>query len=336
MAQGKKTVVSYGESIVPDWIREVIETSFAIEAEDARNSGNLGFMTRALVSATLPYKDPKSKSFERKNGDLTLSMLSPKGVPFGRYPRLLISWLVTEAVRTQSPTLVLGDSLTQFLRDTVGVRSTGGREGSQTRITEQMERLFTSLVSVERRSQAKSADFELENILLVQRGRLTEDDRRRIDNFDALDNAADHPGLWVQPGGADAGKWNSHVELTREFYRECIESPVPLDMRAYRVLSPAPMAMDIYAWLTYRASYIKRATRAIPWEALQAQFGSSHAFTEQGLRDFRKAFKRNLDVVRAVYPNLKVDESTDAKGVILLPMLPHVPKIGTGSQSTLF
>ena len=95
------------------------------------------------------------------------------------------------------------------------------------------------------------------------------------------------------------------------------------------------MAMDIYAWITYRSSYVKRATRPIPWQSLQHQFGSGSPFTEQGIRDFKKAFKRNLDVVRIVYPGLKVDESSDSSGLILLPSATHVPKL-TGQQKKLF
>ena len=142
--------------------------------------------------------------------------------------------------------------------------------------------------------------------------------------------------LWLQKIPEETARWNSHLQLTDEFYKECIETPVPLDMRAYRVLSPAPMAMDIYAWLTYRASYISKPTRPIPWPALQAQFGSGHPFTEQGLRDFRKSFKKNLDIVRVVYPQMKVDEDSNASGVVLMPMQPHVAKVAFKKQETLF
>ena len=118
-------------------IRDVIDTSLAIEAEDARSAGSLGFMTRALVSATMPYKDPKTKVFERRNGDLALSILSPKGVPYGKYPRLLLSWLVTEAVTKRSNVIVLGDTLADFLKSAVGVVATGGASGTPTRLSEQ-------------------------------------------------------------------------------------------------------------------------------------------------------------------------------------------------------
>ena len=340
MKNAKSTIerVDYARDQVPQWIREVIDTSLAIEAEDARSAGSLGFMTRALVSATMPYKDPKTKVFERRNGDLALTILSPKGVPYGKYPRLLLSWLVTEAVTKRSNVIVLGDTLADFLKSAVGVVATGGASGTQTRLSEQMERLFTSMVSVERRDQSgEGRSFSFENITLVNRGRIDARDARRFDSLDAIDTPTTEPAseLWKNKPIVDAGKWDSEVELTERFFRECIETPVPLDLRAYRTLSAAPMAMDIYAWITYRSSYVKRATRPIPWQSLQHQFGSGSPFTEQGIRDFKKAFKRNLDVVRIVYPGLKVDESSDSSGLILLPSATHVPKL-TSPQKKLF
>ena len=66
-----------------------------------------------------------------------------------------MSWVTTEAVRTGSPVIELGDSLRVFLRDVLELRSTGGgARGSGSRVTEQMKRLFGSLLT------AFAADFE--------------------------------------------------------------------------------------------------------------------------------------------------------------------------------
>ena len=46
-------------------------------------------------------------------------------LPFGNIPRLLMAWLSTEAVRTQSRELILGPSLTKFTK-TLGVYNSGG------------------------------------------------------------------------------------------------------------------------------------------------------------------------------------------------------------------
>lgn len=338
MSQKKTSAVSldYRRDEVPAWVREVIETGLAIEQEDARSAGSLGFMTRALVSATMPYKDPKAKVFERRNGDLTLTILAPQGVPFGKYPRLLLSYLVTEAVATRSNTIVLGDTLKAFLMASIGVRATGGKEGTHTRLSDQMQRLFTSVISVGQRVTTETGrSFQFENITLVERGRIEDRDLARLDEVGSgsTSKVATESELWRQVKKDEAGGWNSVVELTPRFFQECVETPVPIDLRAYKVLSEAPMAMDIYAWTTYRASYMKRPTRPIPWQVLQAQFGSGLPFSEQGTRDFKKAFKRNLDLVRLVHPGLKVDETSNSGGLILLPSPTSVQKLpATSSQ----
>ena len=66
-------------------------------------------------------------------------------LPFGNYPRLLTAWVSTEAVRTRSRVLVLGKSLSEFMR-TLGVYSSDGK--AYTRLRNQMDRLFSATVSL--------------------------------------------------------------------------------------------------------------------------------------------------------------------------------------------
>ena len=75
---------------------------------------DLGFMARLLALCSLPRTNPGNrKEYKRVNGPYTLYMQSGPGnkLPFGNLPRLLLAWVSTEAVRTQSRELVLGRSL---------------------------------------------------------------------------------------------------------------------------------------------------------------------------------------------------------------------------------
>ena len=65
--------------------------------------------------------------------------------PYGALPRLLLAWVCAEAVRTQSPELILGDSLSEFMRK-VGIYGTSGDK--HTRLRNQMRRLFGCTVSL--------------------------------------------------------------------------------------------------------------------------------------------------------------------------------------------
>jgi len=94
-----------------------------------------------------------------------------------------------------------------------------------------------------------------------------------------------------------------------------------LDLAALRALRGSPLRLDIYAWLTYRMSYLRRRSE-VPWESLRAQFGSNNANTKQGRAQFRKDFERNLREVVLVYRQANVEVASG--GVVLLPSPTHV------------
>ncbi len=335
--QQKPLAVDFRTGEMPDWVNEVIQTQLAIDAEDAKSAGALGYMARALVLATLPYKDPKTDAFTRKNGDFRLRIVAgyEGGIPFGVYPRLMVSWVTTEAVRTQNPRLELGDSLRTFLREVLELRSTsGGARGTGTRVTEQMKRLFGSLITATYGGTSEKRGFELRNILIADDMSLDEADAK------ALDAAADPEGdseLWTPQARDDAGQWRSQVMLSKRFFQECVTNPVPIDLRAYKALRSSPLAMDIYTWLTYRMSYTVRRTAPIRWESLMGQLGSGYnsGDLDQARRDFKKNFLKALTLVSTVYPQAKFE--VQDHGLVLLPSRPHIPpKALQAQQGKLF
>ena len=111
-----------------------------VEAGEAEP--DIGFMARLLALCSLPRSNPGDRlQFTRVNGPYTLGMVAGLGnkLPYGNIPRLLLAWVCTEAARTQSRELVLGDSLSDFMRR-LGIYSTSGDK--HTRLRNQMTRLF--------------------------------------------------------------------------------------------------------------------------------------------------------------------------------------------------
>jgi hypothetical protein len=286
-----------------DDLEKLVRQAFMIEAEEARQAGAVRFMARALTQATMPHKATPGNEFKRRNGSFTLSMLSPSdiGLPYGSIPRLLVSWLTTEAVRTKSPVLELGPSLSAFMAE-LGLTPTGGRWGSITRLRDQMTRLFASSVTC-----------------------IYDDkDRTGIVNVRVIEEAH----LWWNPKVPDqAPLWKSTIELGKKFFEEAINSPVPVDMRALKALKRSPLALDIYCWLTYRLSYLRKPTE-IPWAALQMQFGADYAMQGQGSRDFKKKFLHHLRSVLILYPEANVEDGE--RGLLLKPSKPHVAQLPPG------
>lgn len=272
--------------------RLVVE-ALAIEAEEAAKAGALGFMARAMVQATLPHRKVAGTEFSRTNGNFTLSLLAPSkvGLPYGTIPRLLLSWITTEAVQTKQRELELGDSLSAFMRE-LDLVPTGGRWGSITRLKDQMARLFASSVT------------------------LTYDDGKTwaLESVRPVDSAR----LWWSPKEPEqVGLWKSTITLGERFFEEVTRAPVPIDMRALKALKKSPMSLDIYLWLTYRLYYLRKPT-TIPWESLSGQFGADYS----RLRDFKAAFLRELKKVGVVYPEARLEEAQ--AGLLLLPSKSHV------------
>ena len=284
-------------------VMRLVDEALAIEAQEAKDAGALGYMARVMVQATIPHKKVEGHVFERRNGAFSLALIAhPRvGLPYGSYPRLLLAWLTTEAVRTKEHVTVLGPTLSGFM-DQLGLIPTGGRWGTIHSLRDRMKRLFTCSISCIYKGESRDAGAGL----LIAR----------------------EYELWWEPKRPEqAALWQSTVTLSKDFFEEVIERPVPIDMRALQALKRSPLALDIYCWLTYRMSYLKKNTE-IPWAALQMQFGAGYTIDSQGTRDFKKKFLKQLRVVGVVYPEAKVSEGS--YGLQLKPSKPHVARLLAG------
>lgn len=280
-------------------LNQLINEMLSIEEEEAKQVGALGYMARALVQATLPHRKVAGNEFKRVNGAFTLTILADSdiGLPYGTIPRLLLAWIVTEAVRTKSRDLVLGKTLSQFMEQ-LGLIPTGGRWGTITRLKEQMQRLFAASFSC---TYDEGGSWAIKKINPVSKAILWWDLKQQ-NQMSLLD---------------------STLTLGEDFYNEVINNPIPVDIRVLRAIKQSPMALDIYCWLTYRMSYLKKKTM-IPWESLQMQFGADYQQTAHGKRDFKRAFIRELKKVQILYPAAKV--GTRIGCLVLEPSKTHIAR----------
>ena len=280
-------------------IGKIVSEALAVEVEDAKKAGTLGYMARALIQATLPHKATPGNEFHRENGLFSMTILAPSkiGLPYGSIPRLLLSWMTTEAVQTRSAVLELGPTLSAFLAE-LGLGRTGGKTGDITRLKKQTERLFSSTVSCQYSDEITSAGGGF-----------------RI--------AKDYILWWTPKAPNQIPLWKSTVTLSEDFFKEIIDRPVPIDMVALKALKRSPMALDIYFWLTYRLSYLRKDT-VVPWPLLQAQFGADYAQDGHGQRNFKVKFIQRLKNVHEIYEKARVFGMD--KGLVLRPSPPHVPK----------
>jgi len=278
----------------PDGDKQLVIKTF----ETLPQRQELGYQPRALVQLTLPHRDPKTNSFVRTNGRLRLELLAPAelGLPYGTYPRLALAFFTTQAVRTKSSKIYLGSSFREFM-SALGIPRVTGPRGSVHRLREQLIRLSKTAFYIDWAEEKDGDTSSSGTGLLLIKNRTIWDK-----NF-------------AQPG---ASSWENHVELSRDFYEEIVDKPVPIKLEALRELRRSPLALDIYCWLTYRMSYLRSSTR-ITWSTLAQQFGSNHAETKTFARDFKSALLQVLEV----YPDARV--RNEPAGLVLRPSSTHVP-----------
>ena len=258
-----------------------------------------GFMARLLALCSLPRTNPGNRTqYVRRNGPYTLVMscTSTAKLPYGPLPRLLLAYVTTEAVQTQSPVLVLEDSLSAFMR-TLGVSDTGGR--TQSRLRNQMDRLFNASVSL-----------------------TYEDERSKRFMTSAI---ATRGEFWWNPKRPDDRTlWESRIELGYEFFEEVIRHPVPIDMNILRGLTRSSLGLDLYLWLTYRTFGLKRPLR-LSWPTLYRQFGADPAKASDPVtvRNFRTDCLRELVKIKTAWPGLQY--WTNLGVLVLSPSLPCIP-----------
>ena len=265
---------------------------------------DLGFMARLTALCALPRINPGNRrEYKRVNGPYRLYMQAgpETKLPFGNLPRLLLAWVCTEAVRTQSRELVLGSSLAKFMQK-LGINSdSGGSRGDRTRLRNQMKRLFNASVRLIYENEHGEASL---NSLVADRTEF----------------------WWNERKPNERSLWDSKIRLGENFFNEIIRHPMPIDMNTLKALKRCALGLDLYLWLSYRTFTLKRPLR-LSWRQLYCQFGvdPAKANNKFAVRSFREKALRELKKIKLAWPSLNY---STAKGVLILsPSPPAIPPI---------
>lgn len=257
------------------------------------------FISREMVQATLPHKDPGNiPAWSRTNGNYALTIQpgwntwskSSFGYPYGTIPRLLIFWITTEVMRTSDRRLELGEHLADFMRKLGLDPSRGGPRSDAARLRVQMERLFRARISFEYRDDQQQSWHDLQ---IAPQGLL----------------------WWQQSLESAESVWENWIELGEAFFTAITSHPIPMNMDALQALKKSPLALDLYAWLThqvFRASTSRRS-RQVTWRALHSQLGSDY----NDIQNFRRKAIEAIRKIEVVYPGLQLE--TIEGGLMIKP-----------------
>jgi len=272
---------------------------------DANAEGPILYQHSVLCQTCLPYRNPgEVRLWQRKNGIARLEVQAGRaydgtqdafvdvGLPFGPKPRLALYHLNAEALRTQSPTIELDDSLTAFVKRTLGLDPKGRNIRT---VKDQLTRL-------------SAADFRFG--MVGPEGRSITVKGSVIEGFE----------LWTARDPRQRVLWPTTVQFSQRYFESLMRHAVPLNETAVGRLSHTAMGLDIYTWLAQRLHRVEKGKGAlIPWTALHEQFGHGY----ERLRDFRRVYRHTLKVVHENYPDAKFDLGEE--GMILWHSRPPVP-----------
>ena len=275
--------------------RRVVEAAAAyLASEDVE----VGFLYSGWAQAALPHKRlPDNTPWQVTTERVTL-IVQPGlravpegepvsvGVPYGSRARLILLYLQSEALRTNSREIELGGSLHAWLRRRE--IPIGGK--SMRDVRDQAERLSRCRMT-----------------FTIRQG-----SRTGLVNQNLLDTS-----MFVEDDNAQGCLFIETATLSELFFQQLKTHPVPIEETAVRQIANNSMALDVYCWLAYRLHALTDPT-PISWRALHQQFGRG----VKRLDHFKDQFKETLALALAVYPDAEVE--VHERGVTLRPSRPPV------------
>lgn len=251
------------------------------------------FQHSVLCQTFLPYRNPGPdvRIWKQKQGNVSLAIQASEsynpekddfefiGLPFGPKARIILAHINSEAIRTQSKTVNVEDSMSAFIK-CIGL-NLDGRTINE--VKSQLRKLSASTLSLGYADNEKGVQVDL----------------KIVKAFD----------LWFPKDEKQRVLWPTNIQLTEDYFGSLINHAIPLDERALAALSHSAMALDIYAWLAQRLHRINpREPQFLTWKALKEQFGRGYA----QMYKFKQIFRKTLTLARSQYPQASVYEEKNA------------------------
>ena len=302
----------------------LIKTAQEIRQEPA-DERPVAFLSTSLIQCTLPHRNPGNVAFWRRTNNQHTLIIQPGlnskgesfGIPWGSLPRLLLIWIVTEAIRTQTRRLELGNSLTEFLRKLELDPYSRGKRSPAKRLRSEIEKLLACKITSYWHMQAGSITGERTEEAQVARSR----------------------ELWWDAGGQNQTiLWGSWIELSADFYAAIMDSNVPCNMRAIRALRRSPLAIDLYMltnWIGANLTQRGQRSHFLSWHMLASQLGGEY----KTLDDLKKNVQDAMRKISQIHPDLRFSYKVRRTktgilegGLILYPSAPAIPRKTTLTQ----
>lgn len=247
------------------------------------------FQHSVLCQTFLPYRNPglDVRIWKQKQGNISLAIQAGEtynpekddfefiGLPYGPKARLILAHLNSVAIRTQSKTIDVEDSMSAFIK-CIGLNLDGKTINE---VKNQLRKIATSTLSL---------------------GYCDNENGRQVDL--KIVKAFD---LWFPKNEKQRVLWPTSVQLSDDYFNSLVNHAIPLDERALAALSHSAMALDIYAWLAQRLHRINpKEPQFLTWKAVKEQFGRGY----HHMYKFKQIFRKTLALARSQYPQACIHE----------------------------
>ena len=296
-------------------ITQAVKDQELEQSKEMINAQDVGYTSKLFVQALFPYRKTNEDTRRVETSDGSIFVSSANGLPYGKYPRLIMAYIMTRAVENagklkagkidakEALRIPLGHSMNHFLQ-AIGIhgRGTGGERGTLSLVRDQLLRLSSSSITVQ---EKHSTPRERGGIISI------------LDDWD----------LWFDPKHpSQTSITESHLILTPKFFKHIAESPIPIDLNILRQLT-RPRSMDIYIWLTLKQFWLDKSNRdsyLFTWEMIAESFAIKELASGQDWVNFRNEIKKAIHDVQAVWPNCGI--KSDLEGVNVHKTAPSVKK----------
>ena len=208
----------------------------------------ISYLPSFFTTASLPFKNMHKTVFIRKGSNgLTLTLTSPKNVPYGKYGRLLLSIITTHAViskKTEGPVLIEYASMADLLKE-LQLPKQRGKD-----IKEQIECFSNASFTFEQRIEELQAAYLFKD--LYEDGNYPKHDvkvRTVTTGNIRFTTGVQYKDITDDTNETKTGRFK--IVLSDEFTAFCQKHAVPIVYEIYKEIN-SPIGKDLYAWLVYR------------------------------------------------------------------------------------
>lgn len=263
----------------------------------------MAFIPSFFTTASLPFKNVHKTVFVRKGSNgVTLTLTSPKNVPFGKYGRLLLSVLTTHAVLSKEKNcsvMIEYTSLADLLRELQLPKQRGSD------IREQLECFSNAAFAFDQKVTERRQAYLFQE--LYEEGNLPKEDV--LVTTHSTGNIRFTNGVQfkeIDDGSADNKYGYFKIILSPEFAGFCQRHAVPINYTVYKEITSA-VGKDIYAWLVFRNNGLDKPA-FISRDKLVEQFMpvEEGASRNQADNNFYKIIDHIKTIKEKHYPELKV------------------------------